>query len=629
MRVAVQIFSLFLVLALAGCAQRAPVSDDDDTTSDDDDSVATDDDDTSSNDDDDTVADDDDTVVDDDDTVVDDDDATPEPEFIMHCMPETQQVSIAWGSSTDVQLSAEVIWPDGTVEAPSNASWAVVGNFGGSVTSDGLYTTPTDHGGIGQIAVTQQGIIGLCEIEITIEGEVNNTGDSAVPGAFSSSNVVVDDTCAAQIVYPLDGSVMPGSLLPPKIQWQVTSDSNMYSVRLHSAYSDLTFFTTDDFLSPDQSTWQGLTTFDPGTEVVITLTSGNWTGSSFSGSPCTASSAVTIEASDNDLDGTVVYWGASAAGGMRTLGVGASSPTPLALPAMSCVGCHTVNLNNPTLMSYSDFSPLSPGRVVNLGSPSNVLAGPFDSVFTTLNPNGTRGVKAPMFGMGTILNGGGRELTLIELPSEMPLGTLPTSGTPAFADWSPDGTKFVYSSCSEGGTEFGAQDCSLRIMDVSGDVFTNDRLLLQQQGDENFYYPTFSPDSQWIAFNRGGYFSGTNSNGDPASGSSSYANPTARLFLISANGGDPVELTAANGVGDLTNSWPRWAPVTQDYAWLAYSSKRDYGHSGQGTSQLWVTAVDLSEASLGNDPSSPPVWFTGQDLSENNLIPVWVPRISF
>jgi Tol biopolymer transport system component len=166
-------------------------------------------------------------------------------------------------------------------------------------------------------------------------------------------------------------------------------------------------------------------------------------------------------------------------------------------------------------------------------------------------------------------------------------------------------------------------------MDVSGDVFTNDRLLLQQQGDENFYYPTFSPDSQWIAFNIGGYFSGTDSNGDPVSGSSSYANPTARLFLISASGGDPVELTSANGVGDLTNSWPRWAPVTQDYAWLAYSSKRDYGHSGEGNSQLWITAVDLSEASLGNDPSAPPVWFTGQDLGENNLIPLWVPRIAF
>ena len=127
----------------------------------------------------------------------------------------------------------------------------------------------------------------------------------------------------------------------------------------------------------------------------------------------------------------------------------------------------------------------------------------------------------------------------------------------------------------------------------------------------------------------GGHFTGVDSDGNPTSSSSSYANPTARLFIISVNGGAPIELSHANGVGDLTNSWPRWAPETQDYAWLAYSSKRDYGHSGQGNSQVWVTAVDLSEAMLGNDPSAPPVWFTGQDLGENNLIPVWVPRIAF
>ena len=615
MRSLIQTFALLLVLISAGCAQRAPVADDDDTSAgDDDDTAPSDDDDTAPSDDDDTAP-------------GDDDDSTAAPAFSIQCMPATQQLAITWGNPTSVQFSAEIIWPDGTVEDPTSATWSVLANFGGSVSADGLYTTPSDHGGVGQIQVRQQGIDGLCEVAISIDGQINNTADSAVPGAFSSAGVVVDDNCAAQLLYPLDDAVIPGSLLPPKIQWFASGGSNMYSVRLHSDYSDLTFFTNDEFLSPDQATWQGLTTFDPGTLVEITLVSGNWTGSSFSGTPCTASSSVTIEASDNDLDGTVVYWGASAAGGMRTLGVGATSPTPLALPAMTCVGCHTVNLSNPSLMSYSDFSPMSPGRIVNLSNPSAVVAGPLDSVFTTLDPTGTRGVKAPMFGFGSIF--GGRQLTLIELPSEMSLGTLPTSGTPSFADWSPDGSKLVYSSCSEGSTEFGAQGCSLRIMDVSGDVFTNDRLLLQNQGDENLYYPTFSPDSQWIAFNKGGHFTGTDANGDPNSNSSSYANPTARLFIISANGGDAVELAAANGVGDLTNSWPRWAPVTQDYAWLAYSSKRDYGHSGQGNSQLWITAVDLSEASLGNDPSAPPVWFTGQDLGENNLIPVWVPRIAF
>jgi hypothetical protein len=633
MRIAIQMFTLFLILLLVGCTQRIRVDDDDAGTGDDDDNdTGTGDDDTGTGDDD-TGTGDDDTGTGDDDTGTGDDDSTdPIPEFTMNCLPASQQVGITWGNSTNVQLSAEIIWPDGNVEAPTNATWTVIGGFGGSVTSSGLYTTPSNHGGIGQIAVQEQGVAGLCEIEITIDGEVNDSGNPAVPGAFTSGTVQVDDSCAAQIIYPFDGSVMPGSLLPPKIQWNPNAGSNMYALSLVSDYSNLTFYTSNDYFTPEPGTWLGLTSFDPGTDVEISLVSGNWNGSSFSGNLCTPTNAVTIEASDNDLDGTVVYWAAGIGGMMRAISVGASTPTsfalPQSIPLMGCVGCHTVNLNNPSLMSYAEFSPMTPGRIVNLSNPSTVIAGPMDSLFTTLNPVGTRGIKAPMFGLGSI-GGSGRVLTLIDLPSTTELGQLPATGTPAFADWSPDGTKLVYSSCSTGSTEFGAQNCDLRLMDVSGDVFTNDRMLLQQQGSDNFYYPTFSPDSQWIAFNRGGYFTGTDADGNATSGSSSYANPTARLFIISANGGDPIELTAANGVGDLTNSWPRWAPVTQDYAWLAYSSKRDYGHSGQGNSQLWITAVDLNQASLGNDPSVPPVWFTGQSLSENNLIPVWVPRIAF
>jgi len=311
---------------------------------------------------------------------------------------------------------------------------------------------------------------------------------------------------------------------------------------------------------------------------------------------------------------------------MRAISIGASSPSSFSLPGTVCVGCHTVNLSNPSMMSYADFSPTAPGRVVDLSNPSNVLVGPMESLFTTLNPTGTRGVSAPGT-FGSIF--GSRELTLLELPSTMPLATLPTSGTPVFADWSPDGTKLVYSSCGGTGTEFGADGCDLRLMDVSGDVFTNDRMLLQQQGDENFYYPTFSPDSQWVAFNRGTNFTGVDSDGNPTSSSTSNSNPTAKLYIISANGGDAIEMAAASGTGDLTNSWPRWAPVTQDYAWLAWSSKRAYGHTTQDMAQLWITAVDLNQASLGNDPSAPAVWLTGQSTGEANLIPVWVPRIAF
>jgi hypothetical protein len=39
--------------------------------------------------------------------------------------------------------------------------------------------------------------------------------------------------------------------------------------------------------------------------------------------------------------------------------------------------------------------------------------------------------------------------------------------------------------------------------------------------------------------------------------------------LVAAVGGAQRLLTDANGAGDLTHSWPRWAPTAGDYPWLA------------------------------------------------------------
>ena len=39
-----------------------------------------------------------------------------------------------------------------------------------------------------------------------------------------------------------------------------------------------------------------------------------------------------------------------------------------------------------------------------------------------------------------------------------------------------------------------------------------------------------------------------------------FSNPSARILLMSAAGGAPIDLAAINGTGALTNSWPRFAP---------------------------------------------------------------------
>jgi hypothetical protein len=85
-----------------------------------------------------------------------------------------------------------------------------------------------------------------------------------------------------------------------------------------------------------------------------------------------------------------------------------------------------------------------------------------------------------------------------------------------------------------------------------------------------------------------------------------------------------IPLEAANQVGGITNSWPKWGPLPDDdILWLAFSSKRAYGGVIVGIPQVWVAAFDPARAEAGADPSFPAFWLPNQDPAQNNHIPVW------
>jgi hypothetical protein len=148
------------------------------------------------------------------------------------------------------------------------------------------------------------------------------------------------------------------------------------------------------------------------------------------------------------------------------------------------------------------------------------------------------------------------------------------------------------------------------------------RTVVPFDGTVNNYYPTFSPDGQWILFNR-------------AVGSA-YDNPMASVWVVPADGSrPPVELVHANRAANLTNSWPRWAPFVVDSEfgttrmWFTFTSKRDYGLRlvGTGRPQIWMAAFDPLPTLAGADGSSPAFWLPFQDLSTRNHTATWTTRI--
>jgi hypothetical protein len=134
-------------------------------------------------------------------------------------------------------------------------------------------------------------------------------------------------------------------------------------------------------------------------------------------------------------------------------------------------------------------------------------------------------------------------------------------------------------------------------------------------------WPTFSPDSAYIAF-----AAGVNSRGRNTNGTSEVTYPGS-LFLVPSGGGAPVRLDTACG-GAANCFLPNFSPYDSGgYFWMVFYSLRDYGNAQAGTKgttrrQMWVTAIDKSKLGTG-DASLVPYWLPDQDPQTENMSAFW------
>ncbi len=142
--------------------------------------------------------------------------------------------------------------------------------------------------------------------------------------------------------------------------------------------------------------------------------------------------------------------------------------------------------------------------------------------------------------------------------------------------------------------------------------------LINGASDANYneYYPTWSPDDLFVAFNR------------VAAGQSSYNNAQAEVYIIDSTGGTPIRLAAndpptcsGKTSPGVTNSWPKWAPEvsaanSKHYYWLTFSSTR----SPAGNPQLYIAPVVVNETGAHTYPA---LYLWNQPANENNHTPAW------
>ncbi len=305
------------------------------------------------------------------------------------------------------------------------------------------------------------------------------------------------------------------------------------------------------------------------------------------------------------------------------------SPPPRPSDGKRCVACHTVSRDG-RYLSGALWDGGQQGAVFDMSSDAVKYNDPAPTVtplaqgssytvlFSTFNADGSR-----------LMINRGTSLEVIDPKNGTSVATtgLPTTGV-AHPAWSPDGTSvaLVRNVMSGSGAASWAVDYDrgdLAVMSSNGDAFgTPATLVAANTVDPAFAapsWPSFAPDSEWIA-----YGAGVNSRGRNDAAGAVYPGS---LFVVNKNNGIPYRLdTACGGARDCY--LPNFSPYDEGgYYWLVYYSTRDYGNAQAGTKgthrrQLWVTAI--SKAKLANgDPSAVPYWLPDQDVGTANMSAYW------
>ncbi|NUO54511.1 MAG: hypothetical protein HOV80_37175 [Polyangiaceae bacterium] len=420
------------------------------------------------------------------------------------------------------------------------------------------------------------------------------------------------------LVYPYDKTVFPRGLLGPLIQWNGGNAADIYRVHIESPTFEYTGWGTvpppSRYALPTMPNdiWRKLSDSSDG-DVAIDV-------QRYDGTTAYLPVAQTWKIAPGNLAGTIYYWEVNQ-GNVVRLQPGASAPEQfIQKPAgVTCVACHSVSADGSTLVA-SFHGGYSPWGTFNTNDGTSIYATDTSSGFQAISPDGSHVIWGHWIDGGFNTDGA---LKLSTKDSNAVLATLSPGGAPGHPAWSKDGNKVAFSIRTNGnGLDF--TQSTLWITDVteSPPAFSNTGIIVANDATRpTVTFPTFSPDSQWIAFER--------------STQARSRGAQSEIWLTNTDGTVQVELDNANGktlLSDDQNSTsyePTFNPVAAGgYFWLVIVTERQYGNVLTDTNvnsrmkQLWVTAIDTNPQP-GVDPSHPAFWLPGQELNNQNMRGEW------
>jgi hypothetical protein len=524
---------------------------------------------------------------------------------------------------------------------------------------------------------------------------------------------------AIQVRYPIDGVLLPPNMNTLSVQWTPFGGYTTYEVDFTNNVTDTRIITkcatqTMDTSQPpvqsggcelalDAGLWAFLSNPNRGNSPVNVTVRGTTDGTCAS----TSTNSVKMAFAEEDVLGDIYYWKstvtANGTGGQIWVkSFGDSNPElqitgpggSVSAVSATCNGCHALSHDGLRMVVYSDdddsddeYADLS-GSLVDMKAKATLGTMPLllgiggqPAGFSTLSPSHTLyltsdGTNTAPTNTFALWNGN----------AGMTVSTINVGGNaadrPTMPDWSFDGKSVVYvlpnkvaswngvpTHHDDDDHEFGG---SLYTLPYSGNqMFGTPSVFLASKGENN-YYPSYSPDDNFIVFDRVpkdssvSAIDGCVTSPHALCPNDSFSNPAARLMLTPVTAAAPIDLEKANGSPaaapqPVSNSWPRWSPFVQMYRgnrllWLAFSSTRDYGvrvrnhlsgmyqcypadsaqlpGSSHGMAfdplcqqpKLWMAAINLSETQ-GTDPSFPAFYLPFQDIATHNHTPQWTQQV--
>jgi hypothetical protein len=497
-----------------------------------------------------------------------------------------------------------------TYERPDIGTLAIAT---GSFTATGLF------GGSGKVTYKHDQLSGTTSATVKLRFTNDPQGiDDAVKTALSSTST---PDPALALLYPYDRTVFPRGLVGPTIQWNGGNPSDVYYLRFTSPTFEYEEWNTVaapsrwPFPTAPVDIWSKLT---DSTEGATSFVLARWDGSQAYVTP-----TQTWTIAPANLAGTVYYWEVNQ-GNVVRLRLGDSAPQDFLQkpPGVGCVACHSVSKNGGTLVGAFNGSASPWGTFDTATGASqfvygtNPNDGPNGSGFQAIAPDGS----LVLWGQSR----GTAYLSLSAFNAAPELAQLnPGTGYPVHPAWSGDGKKIAFAVRTNGNwLDFTSSSLWITDIDTSTYTFGNTREIVPNDGSRpTVTFPTFSPDSSWIAFERATQARTRDALSD--------------IWLTNTDGSVVISLDNTNGAGhlqgnDVSSTYePTFMPVAAGgYFWMIVVTERTYGNTLVDTNrttrkkQLWVTAIDATPQA-GQDPSHPPFWLPGQELDNQNMRGEW------